>query len=191
MPFFIPIRRRTAGGLSTEAGRGSRPSSASAPILSLVVPLLLCTAACERGTTVWFIDGQFSDALTIDWAARRTTIGFDATDAVTTLQVFRSSQSESELMDVERIRVLPLVLEVREPDEIKAYLRGAQETVTNVTCNPYEAPTVLHFLAFDAALQRVGYFRYYSCGDGSVGAIWSSGGSAIVYSRALLADRTD
>lgn len=174
-PVTYPRRRKRTVG----SRRRARPSP------WLAVLLLLGSAACDRGAAVWFVDGQFSDALTIDAAQHRAATGFEATDAVTTLQVFRSSQSDSELMDVDRIRVLPLILEVRELAKIGEYLRAAQETVTDVTCNPYEAQMVLHFLAFDTALQRVGYFRYYPCGDGSAGAIWSSGSSAVVYTRAL------
>ncbi len=151
----------------------------------LAILLLVIAGACGPSGSQWFIDGQFSDALTIDAAQDLATSGFDATGAVSVLQVFRSSPEQSELMDVDQIRTLPMVLELRDRTLIEEYLRAAQQTDDDAACNPYDAETVLHFLAFDPDVLRVGYFRYYPCRESSAGAILSSGGPAVVYTRAL------
>lgn len=156
-------------------------------IVAAVAWLAIAACGSQERASMWFVDGQFSEALTGRAQQEELAIGRNAVDTVEVVQIFRSSIDESDLIDVDAIRSHELVYEIRDREAIRGFFHAAQNTVPGDGCDPYQSSTVLHVLAFDPSLGRVGYFRYYSCLDRNLGAMAPIGSRSAYFSKDLAA----
>lgn len=148
-----------------------------------VVVALIGATACGRKDP-WFIDMAYSAHLLGSAQFYELRTRADSADTVDVVQIYRTSMNDAGMFDVGEIRSQEWMYETSNKDWIASFFSAAREEAPE-QCVASRAPRVLHVLAFDRDLMRVGYFKYYSCPSGELGALAPYGTSSLYFSHSL------
>jgi len=150
----------------------------------LLLPLVAAVAGGRESP--WFIDAAYSRHLLGSAQLYELRAKQDSADTVDVLQIFRTTADDAALFDVADIRSKDWVYETSSKEFIATFFSAARESSPE-ECVTSRAKQVLHVLAFDRELMRVGYLKYYRCPDGNLGALAPYGTSALYFSHVLAA----
>ena len=142
------------------------------------------TAACGQEGAGWFIDSAYSAHLLGSAQFYELRTEADSADTVDGVQIFRTSMDDAAMFDVREIRSQEWVYETSSKEWVGSFFTAARQEAGE-QCVASQTPDVLHVLAFDRDLMRVGYFRYYSCPGNQLGALAPYGTSSLYFSRPL------
>ena len=112
-------------------------------------------------------------------------VGVDPANTVDVLQIFKTPAGEAALFDVDKIRSKEWLYETSDAEFIRRFFVDAREDDRDSDCNVTEVPDVLHILAFDRDLMRVGYLKYYQCAGEELGALSPYGTSSLYFSHSI------
>ena len=154
----------------------------------LVCTLVVLSAiACSDRKSSWFLDQAYSSALVRPAQFSELETGTDPADTVDVLQIFRTPAGEAALFDVDEIRSKEWLYETSDAEFIRRFFNDAREDAHDASCVATQSPEVLHVLAFDRELLRVGYLKYYKCIGQKLGALSPYGTSGLYFSHSIAA----
>jgi hypothetical protein len=162
----------------------------SLKILFLSIFISLISLSCSNQDGAWTVEGSYSSDLTTASSTYEAITGRKSYEFVDVIQIYRTDMKEYNIVGLRPLRQKEFFLESREKDFIDDFFRRVQSNVTGRLdgCKrPGPEEKVLHILAFDTTLLRVGYFRYYECtvDDKTYGVIRPIGDGGVNYSTEL------
>jgi hypothetical protein len=150
---------------------------------SIALLAVICLSCGERGS--WFLDGQYSRHLLGSAEAYGLLTNQDPSETVDALQIYRTPSTGAALFEVDDIRETEWLYESSDPLLIRRFFQAARDSADAGECNPARSAEVIHVLAFDRDLMRVGYLRYYPCPEQGLGASSPFGTTSLYFSRSL------
>lgn len=152
---------------------------------ALALLLAFFAAACSDQSSSWFLDPAYSSALVRPARFSQMEAGKDPADTVDVLQIFETPARDGALFNVDKIRSKEWLYETSNAEFIRRFFKDAREDTREVSCVATQSPNVLHVLAFDRDLLRVGYLKYYECTGEELGALSPYGTSGLYFSHSV------
>lgn len=144
--------------------------------------ILLVVIGCESESPEWFLDESYSSHLLGSSRFYQLRTGLDSAASIDTVQIFRTDLEHAAMTDLQEIRSQQWVYETSDGEWIESLFLSAREDLSE-SCVVTKSKHVLHILAFDRDLMRVGYLKYYPCPDAVLGALAPYGTSSLYFSR--------
>jgi hypothetical protein len=135
-------------------------------IVFLSILISLISLSCSNPDGPWTVDFEYTHDLTSTASTYMAITGRRSYEYVDVIQIYRTDVKEDEVFGLNSLRRKEFFLESRDKDFIDDFLMKVQSNVMDSLegCKlPGPEEKVLHILAFDTTLLRVGYFRYYEC----------------------------
>lgn len=151
----------------------------SIPFLVGVVVAL----GCSDGSSGWVSDRGLSERLVFPASAQSAA---EIHARIGVIQIFKTPSDDSAIRSVREAWSETMLLDERDADAIRELVTSLSATVSPPKdCDHLKSPSVIHIMAFDTQLSRVGYIRGFFCQGSKVIALRPLGDAGISYNSEL------